>query len=395
MLETLGWIRLVDILDVLVVATLLWTTILLLRRTRARTALVGLAILGLIYLISGRIGLRVTAWILQGFFAVLVLVLVVVFQEDLRRFFEQIAAWSLGSRRRPVQAGVTEVLVRTVTQLASTRTGALLVLPGREALDRHMQGGILVGGKVSEPLLLSLFDASSPGHDGAVVIRDSKIERFAAHLPLSSDHEQLGPGGTRHAAALGLAERTDALCVVVSEERGTVSVAQQGELRLLRGPEELASPLRAFLRESLGEDEKGRTVWLGLRQTWREAALSVIGAAVIWIFFVPGSTPIEVVQHVPVRFVNLPKGYILESVDPAEAEVILTGARRDILLLDREKLEIRVDGLLAQLGRRTFQLSATAVEVPASVEVVALTPDKVKISVVEPEERQPVELEQR
>jgi hypothetical protein len=154
-------------------------------------------------------------------------------------------------------------------------------------------------------------------------------------------------------------------------------------------------PLRAFLRESAGEDEKGRTVWRGLRQTWREAALSVIGAAVIWIFFVPGSTPIEVVQHVPVRFVNLPKGYILESVDPAEAEVILTGARRDILLLDREKLEIRVDGLLAQLGRRTFQLSATAVEVPASVEVVALTPDKVKISVVEPEERQPVELEQR
>jgi DNA integrity scanning protein DisA with diadenylate cyclase activity len=97
---------------------------------------------------------------------------------------------------------------------------------------------------VSEPLLLSLFDPGSPGHDGTVLLRGSAVERFAVHLPLSADHAALGPGGTRHAAALGLAERCDAICLVVSEERGTVSVARDGQIRTLARPEDLLLELR-------------------------------------------------------------------------------------------------------------------------------------------------------
>jgi DNA integrity scanning protein DisA with diadenylate cyclase activity len=136
---------------------------------------------------------------------VAVLVAVVVFQQDLRRLFERIAA--LGFRRRLLPAGpdAIDTLVRAIAHLAEHRRGALIVLPGREAVAGHVQGGLPLRADITEPLLLSLFDPHSPGHDGAVIVSGDRLMQFAVHLPLSTDHAQLGQRGTRHAAALGLA----------------------------------------------------------------------------------------------------------------------------------------------------------------------------------------------
>jgi len=237
-----------DILDVLAVAAMLWALIVWLRHARARLALVGLVFVGALYTLARLVGFTLTAWIFQGFFAVLVFIVVVVFQEDLRRLFEQIAVFSL--RRRTTLPTVTamDVLVRSVARMAASRTGALIVLPGRRPLDRHLEGGIELDARISEPLLLSLFDASSPGHDGAIIVRGGTVTRFAVHLPLSTNQQQIGPAGTRHAAALGLSERADCLCIVVSEERGTVSVARDGELRRLEDPQKLAAELEGYAR---------------------------------------------------------------------------------------------------------------------------------------------------
>jgi uncharacterized protein (TIGR00159 family) len=306
--ELFGSLTLLDIADMAAVAVLLWSGMLLLRRTRARMALIGLGILGIVYLVARQIGLKVTAGILQGFFAVLVIVVVVVFQEDLRRFFEQIASWGLRRRAPSPTPGITDLVVRAVARLASTRTGALLVFPGVDDLAPHLEGGIPLRGQLSEPLLLSVFDASSPGHDGAVVVRDSMLERFAVHLPLSTDHAQLGPGGTRHAAALGLAERTDALCVVVSEERGTVSVAHHGQLRVLRGADELPGELRTFLQEAAPGHAEPESLGRRVERIWKEAVLSIALAMSIWVVFVPGSSVTEVTRSVPVIVENLPPG---------------------------------------------------------------------------------------
>ena len=250
-------------------AALLWAGIVWLQRTRARLAMLGVGIVGVVYLVASRLGLQLTAWILQGFVAVFVFVVVVVFQDDLRRLFEQIAVWGL--RRRPTTSPpqVVDILTRSVARLARTRTGALVVLPGLDPLDRHIEGGIELGARISEPLLLSLFDASSPGHDGAVLVEGDRATRFAVHLPLSTDRGQLGQGGTRHAAGLGLSERADALCVVVSEERGTVSVARDGLLRVLPQPEALASELHSFIAAT-SPSEAPLARWRGLVSRWRE-----------------------------------------------------------------------------------------------------------------------------
>ncbi len=363
------------------VAVLLWSGMLLLRRTRARMALAGLGMLGVVYLVARQIGLRVTAGILQGFFAVLVIVVVVVFQEDLRRFFEQIASWGLRRRSQPPPSGITDLVARAVARLASTRTGALLVFPGIEDLGPHLEGGIALRGELSEPLLLSLFDSSSPGHDGAVVIRNSLLDRFAVHLPLSTDHDQLGPGGTRHAAALGLAERADALCVVVSEERGTVSVAHHGQLRALRGPEEISGELRRFLQETAPDGSEPEPFWRRLRLVWKEAALSAALAVLVWLIFVPGSSLTEVTRSVPVTVENLPPGYVLEAVEPERIEVTLQGRRRDVYLGNAGSMSVRLDALLVQLGRRTFEVTPDALRHPPSLEVVRVEPDRVRLSV--------------
>lgn len=377
-------LRITDVVDVAIVALMLWATLTWLRRARARIALVGVAIAAGAYLLARQLELSMTVWILQGFFAVLVIVLVVVFQEDLRRLFEQIAIWGL--RRKPPSAppDAVDALVGAVRRLVAQRCGALFVIPGREPLDRHVAGGVALGGLVSEPLLLSLFDPHSPGHDGAISIEGDRVMRFAVHLPLSTDQAQLGMGGTRHAAALGLAERADALCIVVSEERGTVSIARDGRLRPLAGPELLAREIRRFLSDRWPIQAPRRSRAMELLRRWPEALFAVGTSAGLWLLLVPGATIAQYQRRLPVEVENLPAGYALESVEPKEVEVVLRGRRRDVYLaFQQDKLSIKVDALLVQLGRRTFDVGPEQVEHPESVTPVSVAPARVKLNIVQ------------
>lgn len=365
-----------DLVDIATVGVLLWLAIRFVRRTRGRRALTGLTLLGGVYLLARALDLQLTASLFQGFFAVLVLVIVVVFQEDLRRLFEQLGTLRRGTASDRRGVDVNDVIVRAVARLAANRVGALIVLPQREPIESHVEGGIALDGRLSEPLLLSIFDPSSPGHDGAVVLRGSQIERFAVHLPLSVNRAALGPGGTRHAAALGLAERCDATCIVVSEERGAVSVARDGLLRVLARPQDLALELVAV--RGAGEPEV-RQPW------WREragvdAVVAAAGALALWFVFVPGSALTEVTVPAAVKVTNLPDELELESVEPAEVQVTLRGLRRELVLSEPDQVTVRVDGFLARMGRRTFAIAEDSVRRPEALDVVAVRPDRVKVS---------------
>jgi uncharacterized protein (TIGR00159 family) len=383
MIELLPNLRWNDLADMVLVSLLLWVSFVWLRRSRARLALVGIGFLAALYLLARRLELQLTTWILQGFFAALVIVVVVVFQEDLRRLFEQIAVWGL--RRRPPKppASTISVLVRTVALLARQRTGALIVVPGRAPLDRHLDGGIELDARFSSPLLLSLFDHHSPGHDGAVILHGDRIQRFAVHLPLSSDQREVGVGGTRHAAALGLAELTDALCIVVSEERGTVSVARDGHLRMLDKPEGLASELEGFLGGQEPSTNAGM-LWARVARRWREALAALATAGLLWGLLVGGSGRGELTCEIPVEVQNLPPGFELDSVDPPQVEIVLGGPRHLLLLGEPEGLHLTLDAFLVQLGRRTFQLNAQQITLPPDLEVKSIEPRQVRLSVIAP-----------
>jgi uncharacterized protein (TIGR00159 family) len=373
-------VRPTDLIDVLIVAVLLFAALGWVRHARGRLALAGVAITAALFLLARQLELQMTVWILQGFFAVGVLVLVVVFQDDLRRGLEQLAVWGLRRRPQAPPADAVDALVGAVRRMAAERTGALVVIAGREPLERHVAGGIDLDGKLSEPLLLSLFDAHSPGHDGAVLVEGDRVRRFALHLPLSTDAQQLAGGGTRHAAALGLAERSDALCVVVSEERGTVSVARDGRLSRLSGPEVLAAELRRFLQR-VPERREGGGVLRGALRRWPEALISSGASLTLWFLLVPGSAVDRFARSVPVVVDNLPPGWMLESVEPREVEVVFEGSRRSLLFSGgSSKAEVHVDALLAQLGRRTFEIDPGDVRHPEGWRALAIEPDRVKLS---------------
>ena len=382
-MPTLGEMRLVDLLDILFVATLIWLAIAWFRNSRARLALLGLAALAALFGLAQALQLQLTTLVLQGFFAVVAIMLVVVFQDDLRRLFEGIAVWGLRRNAPKPPPDVEDSLVSAMMKLAEDRVGALVVLPGREPLGRHLEGGMHLDGRFSEPLLLSLFDAASPGHDGAILVRANKIIRFGAHLPLSNDRTQLGPHvGTRHAAALGLAERSDALCLVVSEERGEISVARGGEIKTVESAEALRAEIDGFVAR-FARTTVTRSALSRIRGSWREALLALGLAIGLWYVAIPGGALETVDRRVPIVVENLPEGYRLVSVSPSDVAVRFEGRRRDLYLASATDLAVEVDALLVQLGRRTFSLSLDQVRSPEEVRPVSIEPARIKLSVMQ------------
>ncbi len=380
MLDSYLQLRWNDVLDITLVAILLWVALVWLRRTRARLAFTGLLILLTVFLVARQLGLQLTLWILQGFSAVLFIILVIVFQDDLKQLFERIAIWGL--RRRPAAqpARLVDVVVRAVTALVEQRSGALLVFPGRAPLDRHLDGGIDLDATVSEPLLLSIFDSHSAGHDGAVVFNGGRAARFAVHLPLSTRLPRAA-GGTRHAAALGLAERSDALVAVVSEERGVVSVARGNQLRQLESPERLTGELERFFAEITPDAEVDVRLRKDLARRWAEGLAAVALSAILWALLIHGSGTVEVVRSAEIEVENLPAGYVLEGVEPPTVDITLQGPRRIVFLGERKPLRARIDAVLVELGRITYEVRSDQVEVPSGLEVVAIEPSKVRLSV--------------
>lgn len=385
-------LRPLDLLDILLVAVFAYLTLEYLRRTRAGVAAFGLLLLGVLYVGARALGLALTTWILSAFSAALLVIVVVVFQEELRQLFEQIAAWGMRRRGEPAPASrtLTDVLVSTLFDLARARVGALVVLPGRQLIDRHVRGGIRLDGEVSQPLLMSIFDPHSPGHDGAVVIRGGRIERFAVHLPLSRA-EAAEPGlGTRHSAAIGLTERIDALCLVVSEERGVVSIAAAGRLERVDEPQRLAAYVERHLRPD-GEAPAADRTWPWrirraageLRRNWGEKAAVLAVVTALWMVFVASERPMEATFQVPVRVENVPARLEVAAVEPATVGVTLTGMRRAFYFFDAGTLIVRVDAAGSRRGERRVGVDARNVFVPEpTLAVLRVEPSSIRLKLV-------------
>lgn len=386
-------LRPLDALDIAFVAVLLYGITAWLRRSRGSTAAIGLFSLVLLYAAARAIGLQLVSRIFEAFFAFFALVFVVVFQDDLRQLLERLALFGMGRRDRArVRSAVSDALTTCMAKFARDRVGALIVLPGRQPIAPHVRGGIELEGRVSVPLIESLFDPHSPGHDGAVVIEGDRVLRFAVHLPLSENFAALGDAGTRHSAALGLSERCDALCLVASEERGVISVARDGTLRRLRDAAELARILAELDDSATEAPPRGVRARAAARLRnvrWRDAVLSAVVALVVWLALVPGVRPTELALTVPVKLTGLSPKFLVESIEPAEVLVTLSAPARAFYFLDEAAVQVVVDATLADLGRRTFSLGDEQVRRPATIDVVRIEPDRVKLSLVTPDRAVP------
>ncbi|HVH91107.1 MAG TPA: diadenylate cyclase [Candidatus Acidoferrum sp.] len=371
-----------EVVDIIFVAVLLYTAIVWARQTRAAFVVRGILILGGIYIIARYLDLQMTAWVFQGFFAIFLIMIVVIFQEELRQFFERIAVWSLARKRVPALGSQTsDILVRTLSDLAKEHVGALMVIRGNDPLERHITGGIALDGKLSGPLLKSIFDPHSPGHDGAVLVEQDNITRFAAHLPLSKDLTQLTHVGTRHSAALGLAELTDALCIVVSEERGTISFARDGKLREVENLQQLGAVIDSFLRTKFPSTQQSNISLQFFRENWIAKAISLSLAIGFWYIFVPGSKTVQVSYRIPVSVENLPADLRVEDIEPPMVNATFSGPRRAFYLFDARKIRVAIDVSMADLGRRTFNISEQNIRYPKELTLTEVSPSTLRLSV--------------
>ena len=234
-----------DLLDIGVVSVLLYQLIQLVRGSRALAVLTGLGVLTLLFFFAKAMGLYTLNWLLQHIFSSLFILIVVIFQADIRQALGEMGTRRLFRRKQLLKGGVEEVVMACV-EMARLRVGALIVVERSMRLgDMIKREGVRVDAQLSRQLLMNIFYPKAPLHDGAVVISNGRLMAAACILPLAEAKGQ--SFGTRHRAALGVTLETDAVTVVVSEERGEISVAMKGEL--MRALD--AARLREVLNEVL------------------------------------------------------------------------------------------------------------------------------------------------
>jgi len=241
-----------DVADILLVSIIAYNILLLIKDTRAYQLAIGLFIIGVLYFVTQRAKLAVTYWLIRNFIPYLIIAIIVLFQGEIRRFLT-----GLGSRwlRRPwafraLQEKLEEVLL-AVDYLSQKKIGALIAIEKELSLSNYLEMGTMIEANVTKELLVSLFFPHSPLHDGAVIIQANKITAAGCLLPLPPT-QSLGEAfkaRTRHLAALGLSQETDAAIIVVSEETGHVSLAFQGRLESIKDREELESRLINYLEK--------------------------------------------------------------------------------------------------------------------------------------------------
>ncbi|MBF0254690.1 MAG: diadenylate cyclase [Candidatus Omnitrophica bacterium] len=346
-LSTIQEIGFAGFLDMAILTFLIYTALVWFKRTRTASVLTGILIIAALYLFMRQLNLVMTTMIFEKFFAVFLVALVVIFQEELKSFFERVSRWSTSprefARRREAPAEHREVgiVTRAVAEMAKARIGALIVVKGRDTLDRHIDGGIHINGAISEPLVRSLFDPSSPGHDGAMIVDGDAIRLFAAHVPLSRNLRDVGAHGTRHSAALGLSEHCDAMCVVVSEERGTISFARSGRLRRVTGAEELSVVLNRFLEE-MHPVEKLKPWEEIAKRNFKEKLIALSLAVGLWFVNVHSSRVIYRSFTVPATTIEAPKDWNVREVSPRVVEVTFHGPRSAFFFMTDEDIKLLV-----------------------------------------------------
>ncbi|MEK9657234.1 MAG: diadenylate cyclase CdaA [bacterium] len=226
---------LITAFDFLLVYIILYRSLLWLRNTHAFNLIKGIIFFASIFLVSYLIGFQTLNWVLGQLTTVLLIMMVIIFQPELRRFLERVGASRsfaapLFSQEQCLDTRCIQAILKAVETLSKEQTGALLAIEVSSNLEAYCKAGLQINADISEDLLLNLFYPGSPTHDGAVIIHKNKLVAAGCLLPLTDTPIQDRRLGTRHRAALGLSELTDAIIIVVSEEKGVISLVENGNM---------------------------------------------------------------------------------------------------------------------------------------------------------------------
>lgn len=251
--EDFSWWR--DTLDILIVSFIIYRIILLIKGTRALQMLNGIAVVFLFYIVSQKAELMILHWILTNFLSSIILIIIVIFQHDIRRALTRVGSVPFFTSTEDIdEATVLDEILKAAVALSNKKIGALIVLEREVGLKNYVDIGIKLDALVNKEVIQSIFLPNSPLHDGAVIIQKGRITAGSTLLPLTTNPVFDKSLGTRHRAALGLTDETDAVVVVVSEERGRISLVEGG--RLIQDLE--VDDLREKLHGHFGRNKQDR-----------------------------------------------------------------------------------------------------------------------------------------
>jgi uncharacterized protein (TIGR00159 family) len=372
------------LLDLLLITILLYSIYRTLRATGAWKIALGLTFTAGIAVFARVLGLQGIEWIFSNFSQIALVALLIIFQPEIRRILERSFSFSHG-RRGGIEQQIPEIIDQVLFDLAQNRWGALLVFKGEIPIKQWVTDGVRLEALPSVPLLVSLFDPSSPGHDGAAVFEGNRITRFGVHLPLSQTNKLSSDYGTRHHAALGLAEKTDALVFAVSEERGIVTAFRNGTLQRISN--------RGDAARLIQEHHEEQEPVAGIRKTKKdvffslgEVAFSLLVAILIWTTLIQSRTEIrEMFFTVPIEYSKPAKNIVL-SGKQAEAKLLLEGPLSILRTVEPSLLRVRVDLSSLKPGKHHISLENAAIDIPNNLRLLEIQPTEFDLVVKQAEE---------
>lgn len=377
--ELMTWRAAVDIVLITAGLFFLYRTLL---RLGTWAIFTGILLATAVFFAANFLDLKGIEWIYSNLSHVALIALIVIFQPELRKIFERAAAVT----RQEVQKkeeGLAGMVAQALTRLAEQKRGAIIVLPGRESVREWLTGGFKLEAKPSQPLIMSIFDPNSPGHDGALVLHKGLFTRFAVRLPVSESRRLSDDFGTRHHAAMGLAERTDALVLVVSEERGKVSLFSNGQIH----PIETEAAIETAINTHW-ETASEPTLEVPGKGRWWSAAIQLLPSFLVAVLFwmsitISEGEMLEKSFSVPVEYSLTSPNLVLVGEKPNEVRLHLSGPRNALDALVPAQYSVKIDLSNAVPGEQSFLITGANVKLPKNIRLLDISPESVKLTLAE------------
>ncbi len=387
MKDLLKLFRWQDGLDILILTFVFYRLYLWMRMKRALRMILVILALPIYYLLARWIDLPLSVWGLQNLWAVILLVLVVIFQQEIREVLARITlpSFLFGKPERLASKHVDEIVEATF-KMAHQKIGGLIVLQKEDDLEEWIHGKIPLDAEVNEEILISIFNPYSPLHDGAVILSRDRVRYAAAMLPVSQSPSLPREWGARHRAGLGITEVTDAECLIISEERKEIFIASGGKAEKIESREDLKRSL-SHLPLPSGEKER-KTRWpTRILQDLPVKALFLFLVCVLWVVLI-GVRQGEISFNIPIEYYSIPPDLEINGDPPREINVRLKGSQRLLSALSPDRLRVQIDLSKSRSGTNRISLSDANIVVPSGITVTNLYPRNIRLQ-LSPLPRQP------
>ena len=373
-------IRWQDWVDICLNSYILFRFYVLFRGTNVFRVLIGMTVLWFLQRIAISIGLIVTSWVVQGIVAVGAIIIIVVFRNEIRRVLQaknlKSVLWGFSYKSAITP---TEIIADSVFEMAQRKCGALIVFPGKEDLSDAVRGGTPWRGLITKEMITSIFWPDNPVHDGAAIVQGDQIRIVGAILPLSDRDDLASHYGTRHRAALGLAETTDALVIVVSEERGDILIVKGNRLREIKQKRTLEQNIQEHV--GTAAVKKGAVKKERMEIT-AAALLSIVFITGIW-FSVSRGQDTLVSLDIPVDYINRKPGTEIFDTSVKSVSLVLSGSGALVKSVTPDKVGVRLDLIKSVIGPNSLTIRSENISLPPGIILREVTPSEIAVLIDE------------